>query len=98
MARPRGSRNVTTVQQVEVPTCPNCGSTDAVTLNTNVQEYGGFTADAKEYNRIVKRRTQCKDCLRVWIVRSFEFEPPKPPEETPPSDTSENDLSIAGPP
>ena len=75
MARPKGSKNDRTVQQVEVPRCPDCGSTECVTLYTNTQEYSGQTAEGAEFNRIVKRRTQCQSCSRVWIVRSYEFVP-----------------------
>jgi DNA-directed RNA polymerase subunit RPC12/RpoP len=81
MARPKGSKNEKTVQQVEVPRCPDCGSTEALVLSTNTQEYGGVTGEGVEFNRIVKRRTQCQSCSRVWIVKAFEFEPPAPPED-----------------
>jgi DNA-directed RNA polymerase subunit RPC12/RpoP len=81
MARPKGSPNQKTVQEVEVPRCPDCGSTDTATLHTNTQEYGGITGDGKEFNRIVKRRTQCQSCSRVWIVKSLEFVPDPPAED-----------------
>jgi hypothetical protein len=88
MAKTRGP-NVKTVQQVEPPRCPDCESTDSLVLQTNVQEYEGFDGDGKPYNRIVRRRTQCQHCSRVWMVRTLEFVPVKPETETPPpADTS----------
>lgn len=85
MARPKGSPNVKTVLHIEPPRCPNCESTKCTVLNTGIQEYAGFDADGKPYNRIVRRRVQCTDCQRVRIDRSLEFHqeqpaPPAPPE------------------
>jgi hypothetical protein len=82
MARPKGSKNEKHVEHVELPRCPNCDSTDALVLNTNVQEFAGVTGDGKEFNRIVRRRTQCKHCNRVWILRTLELVP-EPPTDGP---------------
>jgi hypothetical protein len=96
MARPKGSHNVKEVQHLEPTRCSDCGSTATKVLNTDVQEFGGTTEDGerinfdgkgKPFNRIVRRRTQCESCARVWIVHSLEFEPPKPAEQAP-ADTS----------
>lgn len=83
MARPKGSHNVREVQHVEALRC-TCGSTEIKTLNTDVQEYTGNTEDGerinwdgkgKPFNRVVRRRTQCVACSRVWIVKTLEFAP-----------------------
>ena len=88
MARPKGSKNEQTVQNVDVPRCPDCGSTKCLVLYTNVQKYSGQTTEGVDFNRIYKRRMQCQGCTRVWIARSYELEPEEAPEVTAPGDTS----------
>ena len=86
MGRPKNSHNVKHVEHVEPVRCPDpdCHSTETHVLNTDVQEYGGFTEDGeriswdgkgKPFNRVVRRRTQCTVCNKVWIVKTLEFVP-----------------------
>jgi len=85
MARPKGSKNVETVLEVSKPRCPDCQSTEAIVLNTTVQEYAG-ESDGKPFTHIVRRRMQC-ECGRVRIDRSLEFrtiqEQPDPSRDAP---------------
>lgn len=90
MARPKGSKNESTVERVDLPRCPECASTESRVLSTNVQEYDGLTEDGerisydgkgKPFNRVVRRRRQCTSCSRVWIVKTLEFVPAELPAE-----------------
>lgn len=81
MARPKGSRNTTTVVTVAPSRCPCCGSTRrSEYLDRTAQEYRGVTSEGLDYNLIVRRRTQCLDCDQMRIDRSLEFDPTLEPE------------------
>lgn len=90
MGRPKGSRNEKTVEQVELPRCPDCQCTDSTVLSTVPQDYSGTTEDGERinwdgkgrpFNQVVRRRRKCTHCGKVWIVRTLEFVPPQPGDD-----------------
>lgn len=58
--------------------CPKCDSTDREAYH-NVKELPsrGKTADGRNYNLVVWRRTKCKNCGQMRIDRTFELQSAK---------------------
>jgi len=53
--------------------CPKCGSTNRTKyVNVKTTHYRGVTPDGREYNRVVRKRTTCKDCGQQRIDRYLE--------------------------
>lgn len=54
--------------------CPKCQSTDREAYH-NVRELAidSVTPDGERYNRVIWRRTRCKNCGQVRIDKSFEL-------------------------